>query len=316
MNDNQRASASKDQIERFFYSYYSQWRLAKILINEKILSNKYEFLDDLPVEIQQYDDENPEALIAQELTRGLEFDTLANCLQYIEDLFALLKAGKQRDFFIKNIITYNARHIENIINQSYTDRELCELFYIPYFDKFENEDFKKAFTDGLTQLKNRIEEIKIFYKKYYFFYIQYKHGLTVALRPYGNFNEEQIQKDKNRELGPYLVAFDNLALSKVFGNKNRFQDFVLMPCLTINTTPFLADLQAEDNLMRYVTSPPGTSIDKMKNCAMLVRECMHIFINNLLSVLRGGNPLELQLPSDYKKVYQFQIPVEMIKAKK
>jgi hypothetical protein len=316
MNKEERAKASKDQIERFFYSYYSHWRLAKILINEKILLNKYEILKDITLEIQQADDKNPEALIAQELKNGLEFDTLANCLQFIEDLFALLKAGKQKDFFIRNIITYNAGQIENLINHNFTDKELCELFYFPYFTEFENEEFKEGFTDGLTQLKNRIAKIQEFYKAYHFFYIQYKHGLTVALRPYSNFVEEQIQKDKQNEMEPYLVAFDNLSIRKVFGNKSRFQNYVFMPCLTVNTQPFLGTLEKEDNLIRFVMTPPGTTIEKFKDCAMTVRECMHIFINNFLTVLRDGNPLELQLPSEFKRVYQFKFPVEMLNDKK
>ncbi len=310
MNNKQRELASKDQIEKFFYSYYSHWRLAKILINEKILLNKYDILKDITVEIQQPDDKNPEALIAQELTNGLEFDTLANCLQYIEDLFALLKAGKKKDFFIRNITTYNAGQIENLIKQNISDKALCELFHFPYFDEFDDEEFKMAFTDGLAQLRNRISIIKEFYKTYHFFYVQYKHGLTVALRPYANFNEDQILKDKQGSMETYLVAFENLAIRKVFGNKYRFQDYVLMPCLTINTQPFLGDLQDEDNLLRFVSTPSETTMQRFKECAITVRECMHIFINNLLSVLRDNNPLELQLPCAHKKVYKFTFPVQ------
>ena len=309
MNKEQREKASKDQIEKFFYSYYSDWRFAKILINEKILIDKYELLKDISIEVAQPDYKNSDALIAQELSHGLEFDTLANCIQYIEDLFALLKAGKQKSYFIRNIITYNAGQIEAIIKKDFSDAELCELFYFPYFKNIENENFKEGFTDGLNQLKNRVSKIKEFYKTYHFFYIQYKHGLTVALRPHGNFTEENIQSDKKHENEPYLVAFDNLALRKVFGNPARSPGYVMMPCLTPNTQPFLNQLQEEDNLIRFVMTGPGTTIEKFKDCAMIVRECINVFINNFLSTLRGGNPLELQLPSESNRVYQFQVPI-------
>ena len=108
MNKEQRELASIDQIKCFLFSYYCNWRIAKILINEKIIKEKYEFLKDIAPLVKQSESDNYDALIAQELTNGLEFDILANCVQYIEDLFALLRAGKNRDFFIREIITYSA----------------------------------------------------------------------------------------------------------------------------------------------------------------------------------------------------------------
>ncbi len=43
MTREERLKASKDQTERFLFSYFANWRLAKILINEKILNEKYSF---------------------------------------------------------------------------------------------------------------------------------------------------------------------------------------------------------------------------------------------------------------------------------
>lgn len=310
MTTEERLKASKDQTERFLFSYFINWRLAKILINEKILKEKYTFLSDIALKVKPPETENPESLIAQELTNGLEFDLLANAVQYIEDLFALLKAGSKKEFFIKEIITYSAGQVENLIKEEIDEKRLCELFLFPYFDKFDNKEVEKAIKDGIRRLKENITFIQDFYKTYQFHYNQYKHGLTIALRPYKIYNEEQIENDKCGNNILYLVAIDNLSIDKVYKNKKRFQDYIMMPCLTINTQPYISELNKEDNLIRFVMSPPGTSVEKFKKCAFIVRDCMYIFINNLRGVFNETDKLKLQLPSDGNFVYQFDFPVE------
>ncbi len=248
-------------------------------------------------------------MIAQELTNGLEFDMLANVVQYIEDLFALLKAGSKKDFFIREIITYSAGQVENLIKEDINDKRLCKLFLFPYFDEFDNDSVEKAIKDGLWRLRNKINNIKDFYRTYQFHYNQYKHGLTIALRPYAVYSLEQIIKDKNMDRDPFLVAIDNLSIDKVYKNKKRFQDYIMMPCLTKNTQPFVTELNKEDNLIRFVMSPQGTSIENIKNCAYMVRDCMCIFINNLRGVFNETDKLTLQLPFEDNTVYQFDFPV-------
>lgn len=313
MTKEQRQKASKDQIERFFYSYYTQWRLAKILIDDKVLRTKYDFLSDIANEIKDEGDSiNQDALIAQELTNGLHFDMLSNCLQYIEDLFALLKAGQQQDFFIKNIITYNAGQIENLIKQTHSDKNLCELFFFPYYENIENDNFRESFTAGLSLLKSNVIKIKEFYKEHQFFYNQYKHGLTVALRPFKPYGAEQIAQDRQGSMRRMLVAFDNIALSKVSSNKHRGAGYALMPWITAAIQPHITQLQAEDNLIRYVWSPSDSIAERTKDCAFTVRQCMQIFVNNLLSTIKEDNLLRLRLPCDGRLVYEFAFPAEPV----
>ncbi len=310
MTDEQRLKASIDQIEGFFRSYYFGWRLAKILINEKVLINRREFLADISTDLKQYEEQNPETIIAQEIANGLSFDILSNCIQYIEDLFALLKAGKKKEFFIKELITYNAGKVENFIKEKMNNATLCDLFYFPKIKDIENEDVKNAINDGLTKLAAKINLIKEFYNTYQFHYNQYKHGLTVALKPYGDLDPSFLENVYKAEFNPYLVAIDNLAIKKVSSNKHRYQDYMMMPCLTKNTSPFISQLDSEDNLLRYVMCPPGTSIENFKKCAFNVRDCLFIFTNNFLSSLRGGDILSLQLPSEGRDVYTFDFKVD------
>jgi len=307
MTDEQRLKASIDQIEGFFRSYYFGWRLAKILINEKVLVNRREFLSDISNDLKQNEEQNPEAIIAQEIANGLGFDILSNCIQYIEDLFVLLRAGKKKEFFIKELITYNAGKVDNLVQEKINNDKLCDLFYFPRIKDFENEseDVKNAVNEGISKLSAKINLIKEFYNTYQFHYNQYKHGLTVALKPYGDLDPSLLENVYNGEINPYLVAIDNLAIKKVSRNQHRFQNYVMMPCLTKNTQPFISELDNEDNLLRYVMCPPETSIANFKNCAFNVRDCLYIFSNNLLSKLRGGDIITLQLPADGRDVYSF-----------
>ena len=85
------------------------------MIIKKILTERYQFYNDFIDDIKPYQDINPEAAIAQELKNGLYFDAISQCVQYIEDLFSFINAGKNPEYFIRNIITYKAGVATNLI---------------------------------------------------------------------------------------------------------------------------------------------------------------------------------------------------------
>ncbi len=304
MNREDRQKASKDQIERFFSSYFSHWRLAKILINEKILSEKYSQLNEITKSLMN-DGDDFDGVLAQEITNGLEFDTLSHSVQYIEDLFALLRAGQKKEYFISRVISYDAGAIKKLINKKFTDKELCESFYFPYFEEFKNPEFEEGFKLGINELKERVEKLRLFYEQYHFFYEQYKHGLTVALRPYSNYSPDQIREDKQGNGKSYLAAFDNLSIAKAMKKNGRFPNYALMPCFTENVRKNIKALEAEDNLLRFVIAPPNTSVASMKECAAITRQCIHLFIHNFLASLSEESENKLRLPADGEMVHVF-----------
>lgn len=306
MTKEERKKVTNDQINRFFTSYYPNWRLQQILTTEKILQERFTFYSPIISETKQFDDDTGDSTIAQEITNGLFFDAISVCVQYIEDLFALLKAGENKQLFIKNIITYDAGKIENFIKQKANVEKLCKLFYFPFYeDEWEDEANGKTYRESINLLFEWVEEIKEFHKKHQFFYKQYKHGLTVALRPYNRYNEEQLKKAKNNDFAPYLAAFDNLSPTKLKDKKERIDGYLMMPCFTENTRPHLQELMREDNLVRYVFPPRETTIDVIKNIAYKVRDCINIFGNNICVSVQDSTPFKLQLPAEKGMVYQF-----------
>lgn len=311
MNKDQRSKVTRDQIENFFASYFPSWRFQQILTIEKLLQEKFSFYPSIISETKQSDDITGDSTIAQEITNGLLFEAISNSVQYIEDLFALLKAGENKDFFIKNIITYDAGKIENFIKQNAKEEKICRLFYFPYFnEKFDDEHLFSAYTNSISMLSLWINELKEFYSKHQFFYKQYKHGLTVALRPYGLYSEDQIQKSKDGEFEPYLAAFDNLALNKLKDKKDRLDGYVFMPCFTDNVRPHIQELMREDNLVRYIFPPKETTLEKIKDIALKVRECINIFTNNIIVTIREESPYKMQMPlPEIGKVYVFSFDI-------
>ncbi len=310
MNKEQRRKASIDLTLTYLNSYYANWRLAKVLTIEKLLKDRHEFYKDIISEVMEHGDADGSATIAQEIKHGLYFDAIAHCVQYVEDLFALIKSAKQPDYFIKNIITYKAGEITNFIKSfKINAKTASEIYHFPHDLKFDKPEDQSNFDEGVT-LARLTEEIVSFYKGYEFFYSQYKHGLSVAMRPFGNiYNADQIEKDKAGKNDPYLVVYDNLNLHAA-SKKGTFnvQHGVLMPGFTPNVVPFMDKLSEENNFLRFVFPPdiPHFSMHLLVDNAKKTRACIQAFIANYsrsISITEGK--MEFQLPSDYKNNMSF-----------
>jgi len=310
MKKEERIIVTQDQVESFFSSYYSNWRLHQILTNEKLLNEKYSFYSSIIENSKQFDDTTGDSTIAQEITNGLLFETISYCIQYIEDLFALIKAGENKDLFIKNIITYDAGKINNFIKQKLSIEELCKCFHFPYFnEELEDKETEALYRESINRLNDWIIEFKEFYNQHQFFYTQYKHGLTVALRPFSKYTDEQVQKSKEGQMNPYLAAFDNLSLEKLKDKKDRLNGMVFMPNFTKNIQRNLVELMNEDNLIRYVFPPQDTNIEKIKNIAFKIRDSINIIGNNIIEETKNENDakvVKMQMPaSKIGKVINF-----------
>ncbi|WP_160711832.1 hypothetical protein [Chitinophaga solisilvae] len=295
-----RRQASADMTRYYMNSYWSEWRYVKVLTLQKLLRTKYDFYQSVTEELYK---EPHEATIAQEITHGLYYDTIAQCIQYIEDLFALIRASRDPDYFIKNIVTYQAGQITNLIKGfKVDDKSLGEAFHYPHVLLFPNDKDRKAYEAGKMKLKEIIGEILDFYREYEFFYIQYKHGLTIPIRPFGNvFSEEQVEKDKAGEFHPYLAVFDNFNLHAA-SQRNTFNTTHgnLMPGWTPAVMSCIGDLHDEDNYLRFVFPPDiDVTMDIYVSIAMKIKYCINIFKNNYLQKIDQSIDVnKFQLPID------------------
>jgi hypothetical protein len=315
MTDQERKKAIADLTLTYLNSYYPDWRLANVLANKKILENKYAFFEDIMPNLKQNGDSDGKKTIAQEIKHGIYYDTIAQCVQYVEDLFALFRATDKPDYFIKNIVTYDAGAITSRIKSFRKEQKVIEkLFWLPDSDSF-SEEAKKIYQEGIDNLIKLTDDVVSFYKNYKFFYSQNKHGLTIPMRPFGNiFTDDQVIADQKGEMEPYLVAYDNFNL-KAGVKRGTFtaRHGLLMPGFTEAVVPHISALSEEDNFLRFVFPPdvPHFTFFTLEDHAKKVRCCLQIFISNytqhvIASMGKPGVERTFQLPADYKAnlVYQ------------
>ncbi len=291
MNAEDLRSASRDQIKRYLASFYPDWRYAKILSLEKILQSKFEFFETIKDDIKQPDDQTGDATVAQELTNGLLFSALVECTQYVEDFLVFLRSTSDLDHFIQRVVTYSAGKIANFAKaMDCGEDNLRSLFLVPIIraTDWPAPEMSLKYAEGVETLCQHTLEVVDFYLKHSFFYAQYKHGLTVALRPYCIFRDEQIERSRKNPASGHLVAVDNLSIRSVFSQSERFHGTVVIPALTENTKSHLADLDEENNLLRYVPYPAEElTIREFVQCAAKVRLLTKALVWNIWASLEG-----------------------------
>jgi len=305
MTPEQRSRASIDLTLTYLQSVYPDWRLAEVLTAKKLLNERYSFYKDIIHDIKQYGDESGEATIAQELRHGLYFDAISHCVQYVEDLFALINASKKPDFFVRNIIQFKAGVITNQIKAfKATPKSIAEAFHFPPELPFENNDDKKTYDEGVDRLADLMTDIIKFHKDYEYFYNQFKHGLSVAMRPFGNmYVQEQIEEDKKGDFRPYLAVYDNRNLETA-AKKGTFtiKKGAFMTGFTENVRPYIGQLIKENNFIRLVHPEHlDLDIDFLVDVAFKVRTCLKIFIYNYshkIDIRQEKN--QFQLPIDHR----------------
>lgn len=316
MSPEERSQASTDLTNHYFLTAYPSWRLAKVLANYKIYLDRFDFFSEFIDIIKTPDDTNGDSTIAQELKNGLYFDTIAQCTQYIEDLFAVINAKKTPDYFIKNIVTYNAGKIGNLIKGFKILKETtAEAFQIPLDIPF-TEEIKVQFDKKLDLIMDDVKEIIDFYKDFEFFYTQYKHGLAIPMRPFGRLlDEKHIQRDKESiEDNTFLVVWDNFNIAAA-SSKNRFnlqKNGAFFPGFTKKTIRYLSRLHEENNCLRFVFVPDNKNFkfENLITIAKKVRRLNVVLINNYLQKI-NFNEVERSIyfpdDKDGKTYFTFKI---------
>lgn len=307
----QRHAAAVDMTNYYLSSYWSEWRYVHVLASKKLLDEKYEFYASI---VRDSLKEEDEASIAQEIKHGLYHDAIAQCVQYIEDLFALIYASKDPDYFIRNIVSYSAGQVTNLIKGfKMTDQGIRTAFFIPDAVASFQPDQRKSYDNGMQFLKDLLTELIAFYINYEFYYIQYKHGLSIPLRTFcKRYTSEQIEKEKNGEMPNYLTVYDNLNLKAATVKKNfNEKGGLFFPGFTDNVRLNFAGLQNEDNFLRFVFPPDlDVTIDYFVKIAHRTRYCINIFRSNLLDNINtppGKQIYSLPLIPEENKSVRFQV---------
>lgn len=283
MTDENRRIASIEQTIYYLSTYFCDWRLTKILSLEKMLNERYVFFKDIKKVVKQHDDDNGDVTISQEIKNGIYFDAIATCVQYIEDLFALIRASDEPDFFIREISTYAPGDVSKYIQKFEPSRaSIGKAFHFPV--EYENPESKniEKIEKSIQLMCDMIKDCIDFYNNHKFKYNKYKHGLSIALRPFGKrHTDESVELDKIEMQKPHLQAYDSYKLDVARKRGGFSGSMAMIPCLTDNIMPFIGSLEKENNLLRGVLNESNLFLDltfeHFVDIANKVSVCLKVF---------------------------------------
>lgn len=316
--EEERYQAGKAQMEIFRSNQYLFWRVVAVKSIRKILFHANEFYDDLKEDINDniseslQDEEMPDFVNGQ-IRNGWFFEAVSQAEQAIEDLFSLLMNSKDIAYFAKNVVNYNAVKVKNYIWGFQTDNieYIMGEFKLPYFpldEPWENQEVFDYYKESVLLIKKYLFDLTSFHKNYYLDYCQYKHGMSIALCPYGRQHTKSMGECNSSE--GCLMTFDSYSVGK------RHQVSGELPLLGMNLTseiqPYVSRLHEEGNLLHY--SLHVVNIDDIVRITEEAFTLLNILWVNLMkrcemtdndSIQEWAFPLK-----DYKHYINIGFPVE------
>lgn len=264
MNASQRRSANDRQLQTFFGGYEPTWRLSKLLSIRFVLESR----PALQSYLQSYYAPTPlvdEHYLYKAFTNGSLFSAIAELLMQIEDLFALIKFIRDRERFIQRIGSYSAGKVlqcAEALEKSST-AEILALFLLPqvsYLDDLlarspdsaaQKSEARANFLFGVQRLESYLKDVLAEFRRRDFFYNQYKHGLTVALWPFGRTLPQSTIDQRKQDFVGFPVCCDNDLISVAFRDGRIGQTAMIIPDISDPVRLYLSELEKDRNLLRY-----------------------------------------------------------------
>lgn len=316
--DKERYLAGKAQMKVFYSNQYLYWRVASIKSIRKIILNADVFYEDMIDDIR-FDvpdsaekDEKPD-VVNNQIKNGWLFEAMSQAEQAIEDLFSLLKNSKNLAFFAKNVVNYHATQVKKYIwnFDSENIKYIMDEFGLPYFpldEPWENQEVFEEYKNSVLLMQKYLRKLIGFHKKYYLDYCQYKHGMAVALCPFGKQYTKGENKCNPREGA--LMTFDSFTVEK---RKQSSEELPQMGMyITPDIQPYVSRLHNEGNLLHFSTHV--INIDEVVQIAEMAFTLLNIVWVNLLKRCEMTNEdliHECAFPlADYRKYEVIGFPFE------
>lgn len=316
--DKERYFSGKAQMKMFWSNQYLYWRVVAVKSMRKIIRSADKFYHDLEDEIylgklDNSDTENQLDTVNNEIKNGWLFEAVSQAEQAIEDLFSLLRNSNDISFFAKNVVNYNATEVKKYIWGFHTDslEYIMQEFKLPYFplnEPWEDYDSFEIYKASVLRTQQWLQELIAFHKKYYLDYCQYKHGMSVALRPFG---QQQTRKDATHNpCEGVLMTFDSYTVEKRYRASGALPQMAMY--LDPKILPYVSRLHSEGNLLHYTMHV--VNINEIVRITEEAFALFNIVWINLLKrcELTGEDKVnEWAFPAnDYKKYYIIEFPIE------
>ena len=200
------------------------------------------------------------------------YEAVAQSIQGIEELFALIKHSEDLNQFTQKHIKYNAGEISGYIRKNDWEKEACVVdeFKLPkVLKEYTDDNTFVLYRNAIDLLKKNILEIRSFYKRYARVYNQYKHGQKVGMRPNGHglLSDEKIEEIRKNPLGSTLHIFAN--------NFENIRHLESMPAIVISLHQGAEMINNELQELNELK----------KNNEMLLTELEHFDVQNAIYIV-------------------------------
>ena len=188
------------------------------------------------------------------------------------------------------------------------DDEAIRLFFLVPADEVVEKGFKnsesaqadlKVHTAAVARLVDRVRQISEWYRTYEDFHVQYKHGLKLAMRPFGTPTTEAID-ERRGNLSRALMAFTAEPIEQMVQGPKQ-QQLMAFPNVLPEAAPYLNALVRDRSILRYKMSGPPVDLNDVVEVSGTVAQLLRIAASNRIAIADG---------LDEQGTYKFQLPGE------
>ncbi|HEX8963735.1 MAG TPA: hypothetical protein VF801_12100, partial [Rhodocyclaceae bacterium] len=305
MRVDEKRVANDHQIKLYFTYYDRFWRLHKLLTLRETLRNR----DQLQTAFREFYGDGYfdfETLAYLNVTNGLLADAVSEAVMYCEDYLSLLKFVREKLYFVKNTVSYQAGIVTNIASRLRTvSREQAErLFFLPPLEMVQ-VCFARAnagtayssvqgFTEGVNRLIDLHQATVRFYEQHRDAHTQYKHGLKLCLAGLGGKPGDDELQRRRREFSGSVFMLQN-KLAKEAAKRGG----IIIP--DISCDPIRKNVETlfnERNLL-HLEAVYAVDIDGLIEMAKGVSHLMNALIRNRIAMIDNQHlhKMEVNLPS-------------------
>lgn len=304
-----RRAANEASVRTFFAASDPAWRWVLILGLRDLRANASRLGDLAAAESPEGASWADDRYVYGPLVHGITAAAVNECAQHCEDLFAVLMFLREDLEFSKRMLSYNAGSVTRSGSKlrELNDEAIAKQFVVPASSLVEEgltlADDPSAsvamFEEAVARLGQRVRRVVDWYETYEDFHLQYKHGLKLAMRPYGNPTPEAIAERRDDVAGTPLFAFTAEPISKMLKGPSQ-QHGVIFPNLVPEARAHLTALVEERAVLRYKMSGPPVDLNEVAEISGTVVQLLRIAAANRLAVGQDLNEgtYSFELPGD------------------
>jgi len=297
-----RDRANDEQLATFASAYVPSSRLWHLHAIKVALGH----LDEVRASYVAQQSEDPRTTVSDSMlygpvTAGLYAAALGETVMYAEDLFTLLRGLRSPQRFVADTVSFPGSKVVGLVGKlERLDVDgVSKAFFVPTGSwlGLDGDDLVN-FDAGRAVVHERLQQIIQWWRKYRFLQQQYKHGMTLALQPFGADLPEATIAARRAGEPPPIYALDNEAISdETLARSGGTLAFVGQPGAA--SLAHAGELVKDRNLLRYALSTPTPFADILeigKLCCDLTTIAIH-HRTQLLPTRAGRYTVQVPTPT-------------------